>query len=220
MTLGPLWLSLEAALMATAITGVVGVLLAWLLASRRFLGRDLLDALLTAPMILPPTVLGYYLLVALGRRSAIGQAWQALFGSPLVFSRVAVVLAACIGGLPLVVRSARTALEAVDPMTVAVARTLGAGRWRAFLTVQLPLALPGLISGLMLGFARALGDFGVTLMVAGNLPGETQTASLAIYDAVAAGDDRRAAGLALVLSCVGLAILYLAIKLGRRRSWR
>jgi molybdate transport system permease protein len=213
----PLALSLGAAGVATLLAALIGVALAWALASRRFIGRDLIDALVTAPMVLPPTVLGYYVLVACGRDSVIGDAWESLFGEPLVFSRSGVVLAAFLGALPMVVRSSRAALEAVDPMLVAVARTLGAGRWRAFVTVHLPLAARGVAAGCMLGFARALGDFGVTLMVAGNLPGETQTASLAIYDAIAAGDDHRAAGLALLLSGVGLCILYVATKLVGRR---
>lgn len=218
MELAPLWLSLRAAALATVIAGGLGVALAWLLATRRFRGRDLVDALVAAPLILPPTVLGYYVLVLVGRQSALGHAWEQLFGAPLVFSQAGVVLAATLGALPLVVRSARAALESVDPTLVAVARTLGAGPVRAFLSVHLPLALPGVAAGLMLGFARALGDFGVTLMVAGNLEGHTQTASLAIYDAFLAGRDAVAGGLAATLTAVGLVILYAATKLTRARG--
>lgn len=216
MNLAPLLLSFEVAIAATIITGVVGIALGWLLATRRFMGRDLIDAIVATPLILPPTVLGYYVLVAVGRRSIIGHAWEHLFGSPLVFSVAGVVLAACLGALPLVTRSARAALEGVDPALVGVARTLGAGPLRAFLTVHLRLAAPGVAAGMMLGFARALGDFGVTLMISGDLPGQTQTASLAIYDAVASGHDSEAAGLAAVLAAVGIVVVYASTKLARR----
>jgi molybdate transport system permease protein len=158
------------------ISAVLGTALAAMLASKRVPGRDLLDVLITAPMVLPPTVLGYYVLVSLGRRSALGGAFESLTGATIVFTQTGAVVAATIGALPLVVKSARAALEAVDPVLVLAVRTLGASPLRAFLTVQLPLALGGIVAGLMLGFARSLGDFGVTLMVAGDIPGETQTA--------------------------------------------
>ena len=154
----------------------MGLAFAGLLANVRFRGRDLVDVLVTAPIVLPPTVLGYYVLVAFGRRSGIGEAIEAVFGSPIVFTRTGAVLAATVGALPLVVKSGRAALEAVDPTLLRAARSLGAGPMRAFFTVQLPLARRGVTAALMLGFARSLGDFGITLMVAGDIPGETQTA--------------------------------------------
>ena len=216
----PLLLSVQVAVLATAIAGVLGVALATLLASKRFWGRDLLDVLVTAPMVLPPTVLGYYVLVTIGRRSAIGQAVESLTGSSLVFTATAAVIASTIGALPMITKSARAALEQVDPTLVRAARTLGAGPVRTFFAVQLPLAASGIAAGLMLGFARALGDFGVTLMIAGDIPGETQTASLAIYDAIQGGRQADAAGLIAVLTAVAIAALYAVNKLTARPDAR
>ena len=217
MEWSPLLLSFEVAAAATALAAVLGVALAALLAGGRFPGRDLLDVLLTAPMVLPPTVLGYYVLVAVGRRSAIGAAFESVTGSSIVFTRTGAVLAALIGALPLVVKSARAALEGVAPTLVRAARTLGAGPARAFLTVQLPLATGGIVAGLMLAFARSLGDFGVTLMIAGDIPGETQTASLAIYDAIQANREGEAMGMIAVLSAVAVVTLYAVNKMTGRK---
>lgn len=218
ITWAPLLLSIQVAALATVVAAVVGVALATLLATVRFPGRDVVDVLVTAPMVLPPTVLGYYVLVAIGRRSAIGAAFESLTGSSIVFTKTGAVVAATISALPLIVKSARAALEAVDPTLVSAARTLGAGRTRAFFTVHLPLAWGGVLAGLMLGFARALGDFGVTLMVAGNIPGETQTAALAIYDAIQANRETQAAGMIAVLTAVAVGTLYAVSKLGTRRE--
>ncbi|MBN9165319.1 MAG: molybdate ABC transporter permease subunit, partial [Myxococcales bacterium] len=186
MELDPLFLSFEIAAAATIIAALVGVAVAAILANFRFPGRDLVDVLFTAPIVMPPTVLGYYVLVLLGRRSFLGHAFESLTGTSIVFTKVGAVVAAVIGALPLVVKSVRTALEETDPTLVQAARTLGATPLRAFFTIQLPLAYRGIAAALMLAFARALGDFGVTLMVAGDSPGLTQTASLAIYDAIQA----------------------------------
>ncbi len=216
MSYEPLLLSFKVAIIATLISAVLGTSLAAMLASKRVPFRDLLDVLITAPMVLPPTVLGYYVLVSLGRRSAIGGAFESLTGATIVFTQTGAVVAATIGALPLVVKSARAALEAVDPVLVLAARTLGASPLRAFLTVQLPLATGGIVAGLMLGFARSLGDFGVTLMVAGDIPGETQTASLAIYDAIQANREGEALGMVSVLTGVAVALLYGINKLTRR----
>jgi molybdate transport system permease protein len=217
MSFAPLLLSFKVALIATALSGLLGTLLGALLANKRLPLRDLIDVLVTAPMVLPPTVLGYYVLVALGRRSSLGTLYEGLVGSPIVFSQTGAVVAATIGSLPLVVKSARAALEAVDPAFTSAARTLGATPLRAFLTVQLPLAGGGILAGLMLGFARALGDFGVTLMVAGDIPGETQTASLAIYDAIQANRHDEALGMVAVLTALAIALLYAINKLAARR---
>ncbi len=216
MTWDPMLLSAEVAVYATLIGGVIGIALGALLASPRMPGRDMWDALLTAPMVLPPTVLGYYLLVAIGRRSALGGVWHDVFGTHLTFTFTGVVVAATIGALPMVVKGARTGFEGVDPTLISAARTLGASPARAFFTVAMPLAAPGIVSGMMLGFARALGDFGVTLMIAGDIPGETQTASLRIYDDVQAGDDGSAVMQALVLTGTAVAIMYLVNRLTRR----
>jgi molybdate transport system permease protein len=214
----PLFLSLQVALAATLVATSVGVALALLLTWRRLPARDLLDAVSSAPMVMPPTVLGYYVLVALGRHSAVGRAWEAVTGSSIVFTRTGAVVAATLGALPLVIKSARAALESVDPTLLKAARTLGAGPVRAFFTVHLPLAMPGLVAGVMLAFARALGDFGVTLMVAGDIPGETQTAALAIYDLIQAGQERAAAGMVAVLTSVTIVALWLVNKLTARSS--
>jgi molybdate transport system permease protein len=218
MRWAPLLLSFQIAVVATLIAGLLGVALAGLMARARFVGRDLLDSLITAPMVLPPTVLGYYVLVSLGRRSAIGQAFEALTGHPIVFSRTGAVVAATLAALPFVVKAARAAMEEVDPRLVGAAKTLGAGPWRVFATVVLPLSKSGIVAGMTLGFARALGDFGVTLMVAGNIPGLTQTAALAIYDAVQANREDDAAGMVMVLTSLAVAALYGVSKLTQRRQ--
>ncbi|MCC6623944.1 MAG: molybdate ABC transporter permease subunit [Deltaproteobacteria bacterium] len=219
MDLDPLVLSFSVAALATALAVVVGVALGALLA-RPFPGRDLLDALVTAPMVLPPTVLGYYLLVALGRDSAIGRAWESVFGTSIVFSFTGLVVAAFVAALPFVVKASRAAIEDVDRRLVDAARTLGASRRRAFFTVVLPLAQRGIGAGVSLGFARALGDFGVTLMIAGNIPDETRTGALAIYDLVLGGKQAEADGLVALMTACAVAALVLANKLVRRRERR
>jgi molybdate transport system permease protein len=216
----PLLLSLKVATTATALAAVVGIAVAALLANVRFPGRDLVDVLITAPIVLPPTVLGYYVLVALGRRSVLGHAFEATFGTSIVFTQMGAVVAATVGALPLVVKSGRAALEQVDVALMRAARTLGAAPLRAFLTVQLQLAARGVMAAVMLAFARALGDFGVTLMVAGDIPGETQTASLAIYDSIQGHHDNTALGLVLALGLVAISILYGANKLTGARDVR
>lgn len=218
MNLGPLILSFEVATLATLLAAVIGIGVAALLANYRFFGRDLLDVIFTAPMVMPPTVLGYYVLVLLGRRSVIGHAFEALTGSSIVFTFVGAVVAATIGALPLVVKSVRAALEQTDPTLILAARTLGATRLRAFFSVQLPLATRGIAAALMLAFARAVGDFGVTLMVAGDIPGKTRTASLAIYNAIQAQREQEAMLMVVVLTTVCLALLYAVGKLTARRT--
>jgi molybdate transport system permease protein len=164
----------------------------------------------TIPLVLPPTVLGYYLLVLIGRASPLGKAWENLFGSPLVFTWKAAVVAALLHSFPLLVKSARAALESVDRSYERAARNLGASEWRLFWRVTLPLAHRSILAAVALAFARSLGDFGVTLMVAGNIPGRTQTLAVAIYDAVEAGNGAVARTLVLVISAVALLILTVA----------
>lgn len=206
----PLWLSLRVAFLSTAIALAFGLWLAYTLANREFRGKEVLDAVITLPLVLPPTVLGYYLLVVLGRTSPLGQAWEAIFGSPLVFSWKAAVVAALLHSLPLLVKSARAALESVDRTYERAARNLGASEWRLFWRVTLPLAQRSILAAAALAFARSLGDFGVTLMVAGNIPGRTQTLAVAIYDAVEAGNGTVARILVIVVSVVAMAILTFA----------
>jgi molybdate transport system permease protein len=216
--LGPLLLSFEVSLVATLIAGVLGVALAALLSRPRFPGAQLLDAVLNAPLVLPPTVLGYYLLSVLGRESGLGRTFERVTGSPIVFTRTGAICAATLAALPFVARSARAALQSIEPRFGEAAATLGAPPLRAFRRVLLPLASRGILAGLTLGFARSLGDFGVTLMVAGNIPGHTQTASLAIYDAIQAGRDGEAAGLAAILTTLAVVALYLINLLSRTRK--
>ncbi|HRC55293.1 MAG TPA: molybdate ABC transporter permease subunit [Kofleriaceae bacterium] len=215
MSWAPLLLSLRIAAMATLVSVVCGVALAMLLTWRKLPARHLLDAVVSAPMVLPPTVLGYYLLVSLGVNSAVGQMWERLFGTSIVFTLTGAVIAATVGSLPLVVRASRTGLEHVDPTLVLAAHTLGAGKLRTFFTVVLPLAAPGIIGGAMLGFARALGDFGITIMVAGSRIGDTQPASIFIYDAIQANREADANRMAVVMTVVGVGILYAVNRLSR-----
>jgi molybdate transport system permease protein len=214
----PLWLSLRVAGLATAIALVVGLWLAYLLANREFRGKELLDAAVTLPLVLPPTVLGYYLLVLVGRQSALGRIYESVFGAPLVFTWQAAVVAALIHSTPLLVKSARAALESVDRTYERAARNLGAPEWRVFWRVSLPLARRSILAAAVLAFARSLGDFGITIMIAGNIPGRTQTMSVAIYDAVEAGNGAMARTLVLIISAVALAILFLANRLGPKQA--
>jgi molybdate transport system permease protein len=218
VSFAPLLLSLEVAIVAIAVATVIGVAIGVLLATRAFRGRDLLDVLLTTPMVLPPTVLGYYVLGALGRTSVIGRAYEAVVGDTIVFTKTGAIVAATIGALPLVAKATRSAVEAIDPALARAARTLGATPMRALFTIVLPLASRGILGGVMLGFARALGDFGVTLMIAGDIPGETQTASLAIYDAIQAHRDADALGMVAVLTVCAMGMLYAANRLAAPRS--
>jgi molybdate transport system permease protein len=213
----PLALSFQVATVATLLAGGLAVALAGLMARRRFPGADLLDALLTAPMVLPPTVLGYYLLVSLGDESAVGRAWHAVTGGSLVFNRTALVLAAGLTSFPFVLKSARAAIEGVDLRLIGAAQTLGASPLRTFFTVTLPLSAPGIAAGLMLGYARALGDFGLTYMIAGDQPGSTQTASLAIYDAWQADRGAEANAMAMVMAALAVVALWATVKLTRPR---
>jgi molybdate transport system permease protein len=211
----PLWLSLRVAATSTVIAAIVGIGLAYLLAKGRFPGRGILEAVATLPIVLPPTVLGYYLLVTLGVRSPIGRAWESAFGHTLVFTPTAAVVAATISAMPFVLRTARAAIEAVDPRFEQAARTIGLPEWRVAAQVTLPLARRGLIAGIALGFARALGDFGVTVMLAGNIPGRTQTMPIAVYDAVQAGNDHRASTLSAVLGIIAVVVLVAVNRLTR-----
>lgn len=214
----PLWLSLEVATAATAISLVFGVWLAWILANKTFRGKELLDALTALPLALPPTVLGYYLLVVIGRSSWIGRVWEALTGSPLVFTWRAAVIASTLHAIPLLVKSSRAGLENVDRAFERAGRSLGASEWRLFWRVSLPLARRPIAAATALAFARSLGDFGATLMIAGNIPGRTQTAAIAIYDAVESGDSRTALILVLVISVLTALIVFLANRLEQRRG--
>lgn len=205
----PLALSLKVALWATAINLVLGVAVAFGLSRWRSPAREVVDSILTLPLVLPPTVLGYYLLVLLGRRGVFG-AWLDRVGIELVFTWQGAVIASTLVAFPLVQKAARAAFEAVDPQLESAARVLGLREASVFFRVSLPLAARGITAGALLAFARALGEFGATLMIAGNLPGRTQTLSVAIYAAVQSGDDTTAALMVGVTSVTCVIALLLA----------
>ncbi|MHC1788457.1 molybdate ABC transporter permease subunit [Solidesulfovibrio sp.] len=211
--LPPLLLTLRVATLATALAAVPAVILARLAQVRDFPGRDLVDAVLTLPMVLPPTVLGYYIIVVLGRRGVIGSTLWDAFGVSIMFTWQGAVVAASVVAFPLVYRSARAAFEGVDANLENAARTLGASELAIFFRVSFPLALRGIVAGVMLALARAMGEFGATLMVAGNLPGKTQTLSLAVYSATQAGNDALANELVLLISLACVVLLVVVAKI-------
>ena len=206
-------LSLKVAGWATAINLLLGVGVGYALARRRFPGRDLVDAALTLPMVMPPTVLGYYLLVVIGSQGVVGAWLLEQFGIRLIFTWQAAVIAATIVSFPLVFKAARAAFETVDPQLEDAARTLGIRELAVFFRVSLPLAWRGILAGLLLAFARALGEFGATLMVAGSIAGKTQTLSIAVYEAVQAGQDDTASFLVAITSITCIAVLLSAGRL-------
>ncbi|WP_426342303.1 molybdate ABC transporter permease subunit [Pseudoduganella sp. S-14] len=208
-----LGLSLKVALWATLIDLVLGVGFGYLLARGRFPGRDVLDALLTLPMVMPPTVLGYYLLVLIGRNGPIGHWLQQHFGINLIFTWQGAVIAAAVAAFPLVLKGARSAFEAVDVQLEQAARVLGVPPLAVFLRVSLPLAWRGVLAGTLLAFARSMGEFGATLMVAGSIPGKTQTLSIAVYEAVQAGQDDTANLLVIITSLTCIIVLVAANRL-------
>ena len=210
-------LSLQVAGWATALNLVLGIGVGYLLARTRFVGRDLLDTLLTLPMVMPPTVLGYYLLVLLGRNGWIGRWLQDSFGIHLIFTLQGAVIAATIVAFPLVFKPARAAFEAIDRQVEEAGRVLGISEIGIFLRITLPLAWRGILAGVLLAFARALGEFGATLMVAGSIPGKTQTLSIAVYEAVQAGQDDIANTLVLITSLVCVVVLLSAGRLAPGR---
>ena len=216
--LPPLLLTLKVSSLATALASIPAVTLARMACTREFPGRDFIDAVLTLPMVLPPTVLGYYIIVVLGRRGIIGSwLWDA-FGVTIMFTWQGAVVAAAVVAFPLVYRSARAAFEGVDGNLENAARTLGASETAIFLRVSFPLALRGVVAGVVLALARAMGEFGATLMVAGNLPGKTQTLSLAVYSATQAGNDALANELVLLISVACVALLVFVARIVKPKA--
>lgn len=211
--LAPLALTLKVAAFATLLAFVAGIAVAFWLARRRFWGRETVDAILTLPMVLPPTVLGYYLILLVGRHGAVGSWLDRQFDFSFMFTWQGAVIAAAMVSFPLVFKSARAAFEGVAPELENAGRTIGLGEAAVFLRITLPLAWRGILAGTLLGFARAMGEFGATLMVAGNLPGKTQTLSLAIYDAVQSGNDALADALVIITSAACVAILALSSRM-------
>jgi molybdate transport system permease protein len=203
----PLGLTLKVAGCATLIVFLAGVGVAWLVARRAFRGKEVLDAAMTLPMVMPPTVLGYYLIVLLGRRGWIGGWLYDYLGITLMFTWQGAVIAAAVVAFPLVYKAARAAFEDVNLQHENAARVLGSTELAVFVRVTMPLAWRGILAGTMLAFARAMGEFGATLMVAGSIPGKTQTLSIAVYEAVQAGKDDMANFLVLVTSIVCILVL-------------
>ena len=205
----PIYLTLQVSLTAPSLTVVIGLGIAWVLAKKRFWGKNLLDALLMQPLVIPPTVLGYYLLVTFGRGAWLGRFLEENLGLTLIFTWRGAVLAALATSLPLFIKPARAAMEGVDPHLENAARLLGRSELGVFRAITLPLAWRGVLAGVMMAFARSMGDFGATLMVAGNIPGRTQTVSIAIYDAMQAGDVGVANTLVVIMTVFSISVLLL-----------
>jgi molybdate transport system permease protein len=210
------WFTLACALVATALALPAGVVIAWIIARRSFPGRSLLETVVSLPLVMPPVATGLILLMLLGRRGPIGSMLTAA-GIEIVFTWKAVVMAMAIMGLPLLIRTARAGFEHVNRRYEDVAATLGASPTRIFLTVSLPLAWPSVVAGAVLAFARALGEFGATIVVAGSIPGATQTLAVAIYSDSETGHDSRALVLLGVSAAIAFAALWLANRLSERR---
>ncbi len=215
MDLFPIFLSLRVATLSTILAGLFGIGLAWLLAHRRFPGRTLLESVVILPLILPPTVVGFYLLLLLGHSGPFGKALEAA-GLEVIFTWRAAVIAATVASLPLVVKAVQAAFESIDSRLESAARTFRPAA-SVLLTVTLPLAWRGILAGLILAFARGMGEFGITLMLAGSIPGRTQTLPLAIYDAVQSNDLAQANALALVTIGIVTALLFILSRLPRVR---
>lgn len=203
-------LSLKVAVFSLIVNLVLGLPLGFLLARKQFWGKEFLDTILTLPMVMPPTVLGYYLLVLLGRNGFIGYSLEHYFGINLIFTWQGAVIAASIVTFPLIFKQVRTAFEVINQQYEQTAQMLGISNFAIFFRILLPLAWPNILVGLLLAFARSLGEFGATLMVAGSIPGKTQTMSIAIYEAVQSGQDTIANSLVIILSVVCVFILLSA----------
>ncbi|MFN3822844.1 MAG: molybdate ABC transporter permease subunit [Pseudorhodobacter sp.] len=217
-----LWLSLRLAAWTVAILLPVSILMGRFLAYRTFRGKGLVEALVLLPLVLPPTVFGFYMLVSFGRNSPIGQAWQSIFGSQLVFTFEGLVVASVIFNLPFAIQPAQRGFEAIAVEVREAARCCGMSPLASLRKVELPLAWPGLMTAMVLTFAHTLGEFGIVLMVGGSIPGETKTIAISIYDKVQGFDDRGAAIMSATLVAISLftiAITYwLSARVGRRLS--
>jgi molybdate transport system permease protein len=217
MDLFPLYLTMKVSFTATVFTAALGLIVALVMAKKDFWGKDLLDVVIMQPLVIPPTVLGYYLLTLFGRSSFLGRLMEDFLGIQLVFTWKGAVLAACISSLPLFIKPARASIEGVGRDLEDAARLLGKTEPHILRTITLPLAWRGIAAGAVMAFARATGEFGATLMVAGNIPGSTQTLPIAIYDAVQMGDDLSANVLVAVITLFSFAVLYVAGRFTRGR---
>lgn len=213
----PLYLTLKVSIFATFFSVIIGLGLAWLMARKEFYGKGILDALVMQPLVIPPTVLGYYLLVLLGRSGPMGRFLEDTLGIAVVFTWKGAVVAATIASLPLFVRPARAAIEGVDKNLENAARLLGKTEWEVLKSITIPLAWRGIAAGAVMAFARATGEFGATLMVAGNIPGMTQTLSIAIYDAVQMGNTKMANLLVGIITLFSFSVIYFVNRFTRGR---
>lgn len=216
INLFPLFLSLRVASLATLLAFIIGIPIAYYLNRSNGKLADLLDTMITLPIVLPPTVLGYYLLVLLGRQSLFGKLLESRLDLTIVFTPTGAVIAALVVSIPFLIKSARTSLAGIDPTFLHAARVLGRSEPNIFFTIVLPLAWRGIAAGITLTFARAMGDFGATLMVAGSIPNETMTMPIAIYDALLAGNRELANLLVMIMTAVSLSVLYILNRLEKR----
>lgn len=207
--LKPIVLSLKVASISTVLALLIGIPLAYLLANKDFRGKTLLETLVTLPLVLPPTVIGYGLLIFFGRNSVLGRALNDVFGIQIVFTVIGAIIAAAVVALPLMIQSVKSSFENIDPIYEKSASTLGANKLKVFFTIILPLSWTGILSGLVMAFARSLGEFGATLMIAGNIPGKTQTIPLAIYSAVETGNNEMANKLVLLMTLFSFLVIWL-----------
>lgn len=205
--LSPFFLSIRVALISTLFVFIVGILLVRVMSRRDFIGKSFVEAVILLPLVLPPTVIGFALIYLFGTNGPLGILLEEWFGIRIVFTWVGAVIASFVVSLPLMYQSAFAAFEKVDPRWENVARTMGISEWRIFRTITFPLAWPGIFAGLILSFARGLGEFGATLMIAGYIPGKTETVPLAIYFAYEAGQMEKAAFWVIVISSLGLAVM-------------
>lgn len=208
MDFSPLWISLKTAFLATIITSIIGIFISYKMANYKGRGRGLIDGVFTLPLILPPTVIGFFLLLICGKNGFVGKIFMS-FNKNIIFSWSATVVAATVVAFPMMYRTCRSAFEQIDKNMISAARTLGLSETKIFFKIAIPLAWPGIIGGLVLSFARALGEFGATLMIAGNIPGKTQTMPVAIFFAVEGGDMNKAMLWVLIIVAISFIMIFL-----------
>ena len=208
MDFSPLWISLKTAFLATIITSIIGIFISYKMANYKGRGRGLIDGVFTLPLILPPTVIGFFLLLICGKNGFVGKIFMS-FNKNIIFSWSATVIAATVVAFPMMYRTCRSAFEQIDKNMISAARTLGLSETKIFFKIAIPLAWPGIIGGLVLSFARALGEFGATLMIAGNIPGKTQTMTVAIFFAVEGGDMNKAMLWVLIIVAISFIMIFL-----------
>ena len=208
MDFSPLWISLKTAFLATIITSIIGIFISYKMANYKGRGRGLIDGVFTLPLILPPTVIGFFLLLICGKNGFVGKIFMS-FNKNIIFSWSATVIAATVVAFPMMYRTCRSSFEQIDKNMISAARTLGLSETKIFFKIAIPLAWPGIIGGLVLSFARALGEFGATLMIAGNIPGKTQTMPVAIFFAVEGGDMNKAMLWVLIIVAISFIMIFL-----------